>query len=63
MVICGGTSSNFQEETIMEKKASKKLFGVGKPMPDMAVKPKKKTKKEPTMLEYHKKRTKKMGLM
>ncbi len=49
----------------MEKMGSKKLFGQMKPMPNMSVKPpkKKKAKKEPTMLEYHKERTKKMGLM
>jgi hypothetical protein len=35
-----------------------------KVMPEMALKsPKKKAKKEPTMLEYHKERNKKLGLM
>ena len=64
MVIYGGISSNSQEESIMKKPKSEKLFGQMKPTPDIVVKPKKKrAKREPTMLEYHKERTKKMGLM
>ena len=48
----------------MKKPRSEKLFGPMKVMPKVELKsPKKKAKKEPTMLEYHKERTKKMGLM
>ena len=48
----------------MKKPRSEKLFGKMKPTPDMVLKsPKKKAKKEPTMLEYHKERNKKLGLM
>lgn len=64
MVIYGGISSNSQEESIMKKPKSEKLFGQMKPTPDMVLKsPKKKAKKIETMEEYHQKRNKKLGLV
>ena len=47
----------------MEKVKSKRLFGAMKPTPEIPIRKSKKVKKEPTMLEYHKARTKKMGMM